>query len=209
MRGSTVEKGKRKCFIHTQLRWKGFSLARNSPQSAMTGSQRNKIPLVFPVLSHVRHTKAGENWSRTNSQSQSNKDDAVQTQTSSICHLHGERLWPPGFLFWSAAPRSHLLASAYKKMGPNFWYNSHFLYGWIQRREFFFFTATWENMTYLHLQRKQAKHLTQQRARRHLWTANPHCCVSPTCDGKMIQWACQTASGDCGYWGVLAARSDR
>lgn len=95
----------------------------------------------------------------------------------------------------------------------NFSSYSHFLYGRAQRRKFFFFffffNATWENMTYPHFQRKQAKHLTQQRARRHLWTANPRCCISPTCDGKMIQWACQTASGVCGYWGVLAASTDR
>lgn len=31
------------------------------------------------------------------------------------------------------------------------------------------------------------------------------CCISSTCDGKMIHWACQTASRDCVYWGVLSA----
>lgn len=35
------------------------------------------------------------------------------------------------------------------------------------------------------------------------------CCISPTCDGKMIHWACQTASRDCVYWGVLTASTDR
>ena len=35
------------------------------------------------------------------------------------------------------------------------------------------------------------------------------CCISSTCDGKMIHWACQDASRDCVYWGVLFASIDK
>lgn len=48
----------------------------------------------------------------------------------------------------------------------------------------FFPSPAWRNMTYPHFQRKRAKHLTQQRARRHLWTANPAVVFPPPVTGR-------------------------
>lgn len=48
----------------------------------------------------------------------------------------------------------------------------------------YFTSLARKNMTYPHFQRKQAKHLTQQRARRHLWTANPAVVFPPPVTGR-------------------------
>lgn len=97
MWGSTVDNRQALVFYSHPITVKGVFQARNSPKSTMTASWRNKISLAFPVLSHVRRTKAWENWSQANRQCQLNKDNAVLTQTGSIWQSHGDGRWPSGF----------------------------------------------------------------------------------------------------------------
>lgn len=48
----------------------------------------------------------------------------------------------------------------------------------------YFHSPARKNMTYPHFQRMQAKHLTQQWARRHLWSANPAVVFPPPVTGR-------------------------
>lgn len=179
MWGSTVDNRRALVFYSHPITVKGAFLDRNSPKSTMAASRRNKISLAFPVLSHVRRTKAWENWSRANSQSQLSKDNAVLMQTDSIWQSHGDRRrfcllicsrWQPPLCkhlqenepekklwlctcittlrnnerkrrntqgsHWQRHSTHEVLRARERK--KNFWSYSHFLYGQVQRSEFFF-----------------------------------------------------------------------
>lgn len=111
MQGSAVDNRQTQVFHSHPITMKGLFLAKNPQRSTITVSQRNKISLAFPGLSHVPHTKEKKSDlvyltpARAISRSQLNKDSSNWGANRDGKHLLLALgpCWPWGFCLWSAA----------------------------------------------------------------------------------------------------------